>query len=114
MNSKKIFDVKKVALQITNDIRPKANDNTAERGPNKQGKAMQSKTIFDVKKAARQITNDMRPAGELDVAVLDGLPLEAVEEEDDGHDQGGHDAPRHGPVHIWPEDKSAVTVNEII
>ncbi len=62
-------------------------------------------TIFDVKKAARQITYDMRPAGELDVAVLDGLPLEAVEEEDDGHDQGGHGAPRHGPVQIWPEDK---------
>ncbi len=72
-----------------------------------------SKTIFDVKKAARQITYDMRPAGELDVAVLDGLPLEAVEEEDDGHDQGGHGAPRHGPVQIWPE-KKAVTVNKII
>ena len=64
---------------------------------------MKSKTIFDVKKAARQITYDMRPAGELDVAVLDGLPLEAVEEEDDGHDQGRHHAPRHGPVQIRSE-----------
>jgi hypothetical protein len=58
-----------------------------------------------VKKVARQNTYDMCPAGELDVAVLDGLPLEAVEEEDDGHDQGGHDAPRHGPIQIRPEDK---------
>ncbi len=78
---------------------------TAERAPKEQTKAMKSKTIFDMKKAARQITYDMRPAGELDVAVLDGLPLEAVEEEDDGHDEGGHGAPRHGPVQIWPEDK---------
>ena len=50
-----------------------------------------------------QITYDMRPAGELNLAILDGLPLEAVEEEDDGHDQVGHQAPRQSPVQIWPE-----------
>jgi hypothetical protein len=42
----------------------------------------------------------VRPVGIAHGAVLDGLPLEAVEEEDDGHDEGRHQAPRHGPVQI--------------
>ncbi len=42
----------------------------------------------------------MRPVGIAHSTVLDGLPLEAVEEEDDGHDEGRHQAPRHGPVQI--------------
>jgi hypothetical protein len=42
----------------------------------------------------------MRPVGIANGAVLDWLPLEAVEEEDDGHDEGRHQAPRHGPVQI--------------
>ena len=43
----------------------------------------------------------MRPVRVAHGAVLDGLPLEAVEEEDNGHDQRRHQAPRHGPVQIW-------------
>ena len=42
----------------------------------------------------------MRPEGILDGAVLDWLPPEAVEEEDDGHDEGGHNAPGNRPVFI--------------
>ncbi len=48
----------------------------------------------------RQLTYDVRPVGIAHGAVLDRLPLEAVEEEDDGHDEGRHQAPRHGPVQV--------------
>jgi hypothetical protein len=40
------------------------------------------------------------------VAIFDRLPLEAVEEENDGHNQGCNDAPRHGPIMVWPEKYS--------
>ena len=45
----------------------------------------------------------VRPGGVLHRPVLDGLPAEAVEEEDDGHDQGGDDAPGEGPVEVGLE-----------
>ena len=50
----------------------------------------------------------MRPAGELHSAIFDWLPLEAVEEEDDGHDQGRHHTPRQGPVQVEPENKETI------
>ena len=47
----------------------------------------------------------MRPVGIANCAIFDWLPLEAVEEEDDGHDQGRHHTPRQGPVQVGPENK---------
>ena len=48
----------------------------------------------------------MRPAGKLHLAILDWLPLEAVEEEDDGHHQGGNNPPRHRPIVVGPKNKT--------
>ena len=48
------------------------------------------------------LTDDVGPRGVLHCAVLDGLPAEAVEEEDDGHHCGGHGAPGQGPVQVRP------------
>ena len=45
----------------------------------------------------------VRPGGVLHRPVLDGLPSEAVEEEDDGHDEGGNDAPGESPVEVGLE-----------
>ena len=42
----------------------------------------------------------VRPRRVLHRPVLDRLPSEAVEEEDDGHHAGGNDAPGESPVEV--------------
>jgi hypothetical protein len=54
-----------------------------------------------------KVTYDMRPVGIAHGAIFDRFPLEAVEEEDDGHDQGRHHAPCQGPVGVGPANVAA-------
>ena len=50
-------------------------------------------------------TNYVSPVRIHHSAILDRLPLDAVEDEDDPHDQGGDGAPAHDPVHVGQEPR---------